>query len=95
MSDFKKIWIENGIEEIGIEVEFDYSPSEPMTRHYPGCDACLEICGATLDNHEICLLPDAQIELETQLLEDRYEDEINDYADYSDWVYIYNFHAKH
>ena len=36
--------------DLPIRVHFDFNPYEPMTRHYPGCDASveitdLEICG--------------------------------------------------
>jgi hypothetical protein len=36
-----------------LEIDYDYQPEEPMVRYYPdgsgypGCAACLEICGIT------------------------------------------------
>lgn len=41
-------YIENVDEEIEIEIEFDYQPYEPMTRHYPGCNEDIEFCGFTV-----------------------------------------------
>jgi len=31
-------FIDNGFEEVDIEVHYDYQPAERATRYYPGCD---------------------------------------------------------
>jgi len=100
MADSVKKWIENGEQEIGVEVFFDYSPREPMTRNYPGCDEELSIYevrltnitdnnGRTIElrNDEICLLPDFQKLLEEEILDDRDEDINAAWSDYADYAY--------
>lgn len=68
---FDKLHIENGQDEIHIEVEFDYEPDEAMTRDYPGATADASIYEVTnLDNgSEICLLPKEQERIEEILVE--------------------------
>ena len=57
---------------IEVLVFFDFQPYEPMTRHYPGCDASLEICEVVRDDNleEVCLLPEIKKQWEEQLLDD-------------------------
>jgi hypothetical protein len=55
--------------EITIEVEYDYSPEEPMVRYYrdgsgyPGCPAMVELCEARrTDTGEVVELTEAEAE---------------------------------
>ena len=47
--------LETTINDIEVVVDFDFIPAERMTRHYPGCDAHVEIneityiCGMDLE----------------------------------------------
>ena len=77
--------IENGEEEIAIDVEFDYEPFEPMERHYPGSAEAAHITEVTLagTDIEICLLPNTTEEVETALL-----DWIHDEQDYAEYGYM-------
>jgi hypothetical protein len=89
MSDFFETTIENGIHEIDIEIEFDYQPYEPMTRHYPGCNEDLDFCGFTMlavdgemvDSSEIEIIDDDLLDqLRVAILEHRAEE--NEMAQY-------------
>lgn len=57
---------------IEVLVFFDFEPYEPMTRHYPGCDASLDITEVIRDDNyeEICLLPEQKEAWEEELLDD-------------------------
>jgi hypothetical protein len=57
---------------IEVLVFFDFTPYEPMTRHYPGCDAQLDITEVIRDDNyeEICLLPEVKAAWEEQLMDD-------------------------
>ena len=64
--------IENGDDELEIEVDFDFEPAERMTRDYPGCDAQVIINEVTGAGKEICLTKDE---------EERMIEEIMDYIE--------------
>ena len=83
MSDFFETTIENGQDEIDIEIEFDYQPAEAMTRHYPGCDEDLDFCGFTMieTGAEIEIIDDDLLDqLRVAILE--YRAEQNEMAQY-------------
>lgn len=69
------VYLENGDEELEINVDYDYQPEEPeessVARHhyYPGCDADVTVNEVTYNGCELCLLADAESELEESLLE--------------------------
>ncbi len=68
--------IEQGEDEIEVEISFDFQPDEPMTRHYPGCSASLDIYEVKLveTGAEICFLKDFESSMEEELLCEHYED---------------------
>ena len=35
------------IDDVEVEISFDYQPSEVATRYYPGCDESVELCSVT------------------------------------------------
>lgn len=72
---FDKLHIENGQDEIHIEVEFDYEPEEAKSWDYPGATASAYICEVTrVDNGaEICLLPKEKDRIEEILLDNESE----------------------
>lgn len=65
-------WIENGDEEIAIDVDYDYHPAEPRTFNYPGCEAEVfvddEACLADDPKVLICLLMNTKEEIEEEIL---------------------------
>ena len=66
-------------EEIEVEVEFDYEPSEAMTRHYPGCDESVSIYEIKrVDNGAELFLIDNDLEVE---LSEKILDELHQEAD--------------
>ena len=70
MSHFFETTIENAGEEIDIQIEFDYQPYEPMTRHYPGCSEVVDFCGFTNNGAEIEIIDDDLLDqLRIQILE--------------------------
>lgn len=82
-------YIENYEEEIEIEVSFDFQPYEPMTRHYPGCDASCDIYEVVrADNGtELCLLPKEQERFEEELC-DRAEENRREAISYRKYGYM-------
>ena len=72
-------WIETypDGDEIEIEIGYDYSPAEPMTRNYPGCDAEVEFCEAIIVETaaEVCLMKDLKEEVRIEILEKIIESE--------------------
>jgi len=74
-----KLDLDNGHEELEIDVEFDYQPYEDSTLEYPGCSESVEIEGAYLsDGTEICLLEGVSDRL-AEILLDEIHDLNNDY----------------
>jgi hypothetical protein len=69
--------IENGEEEYDVEVYFDYTPSEDMTRHHPGCDESVDICEVRIADTEIeiCLLKDEEELMAERILEHKAEED--------------------
>ncbi len=71
--------LDNGHEEIEIDVEYDYNPYENSTLEYPGCSESVEICEVRLvDGSEICLLDGVSGRLEEIIL-DNIHDDLNYY----------------
>lgn len=70
--------LENGPEDelITVQVYFDFQPYEPMTRHYPGCSASVDICEVVRDDNgaELCLLKEVRELWEEQILDDHNEE---------------------
>lgn len=70
---------DNGYEELEIEVDFDYEPYEPMTRHYPGAPEAVIINAIYVVTDEglseICLIPNRVVEeqLENDILNEIHE----------------------
>jgi hypothetical protein len=62
--------IEQGEDEIEIEVFFDFQPYEAVTHDYPGCDASCDIYEVVIVNTdaEICLLKDIESTIEEEIL---------------------------
>ena len=67
-------YIEQGEDEIEVEIAFDFQPEEQRTWDYPGCDASLDIYEVTVveTGSEICLLPKVQELMEEEILDDYY-----------------------
>ena len=64
----EKFHIENCMDEIEIEVEFDYDPAEPDVGIMSDNASIYEV--RRVDNDaELCLLPDTKAELEEELCE--------------------------
>ena len=62
--------------EFELDVDYDYQPHEPQSRHYPGCDAQIDICEVRMsDGTEICLMPQEADLFEMQALENEWADE--------------------
>lgn len=61
--------IDNGYDEVEIEIDYDYEPFEPKTRHYPGCSENIIIIEIrmTENNSEIFII-DKKV---TDLLEEQ------------------------
>ena len=70
MGDFKTT-IENGMDELEIDVDADYEPYEESTRHYPGCSEsiCINEVTQVDSGAEICLLPKAEDTLEETIID--------------------------
>jgi hypothetical protein len=70
MGDFKT-YLENGMDEIEIDVDADYEPFEESTRHYPGCVESVDICEVRMveSGSEICLLPKTKDEMKEIILD--------------------------
>lgn len=70
---------DNGYEELEVEIDFDYEPYEPMTRHYPGSPEGVIINAIYVVTDEglseICLIPNRIVEeqLENAILEEIHE----------------------
>ena len=62
--------IDQGEGEIEVEIFFDFQPYEPMTRHYPGCDASCDIYEVmvTETGAEVCLLKEVEGYMEEEIL---------------------------
>ena len=76
------IYLENGDEEIEIDVDFDYEPHEAMTRHYPGNSESVAInyvC-ITETKAELCLIGTAEDEIAEKVLDLIHEEQ--EYAAY-------------
>jgi len=81
---------ENGEEDLEINVEFDYEPFEPMTRHYPGNIEGVEVYHLiTIANTDIklCLLPEGEDILADAILE-RVKEEKAESEMYSKYGYM-------
>ena len=74
--------LDNGYDEVEVEINFDYQPYEAMTRHYPGCSECVMIEEVKVieTNAELCLLKGVEEQLSEQVLEWVHEEQ--DYAKY-------------
>lgn len=55
-------------DEVNASVTFTWSPAEPATRDYPGCDAELDIESVLVDNDESKNITDALSEYELKRL---------------------------
>jgi|GEM_PF-1607117 len=55
--------------ELEVEIAFDATPAEPMTRDYPGCPADIEITGTTIlqNGSALELTPNQLIQVETDV----------------------------
>lgn len=71
------IYFQNGFDDVTLDVEFDYQPYEAMTRDYPGCPEAVDIYSVILEDtgSEVCLLPDAEVEVEEKILDNIHEGE--------------------
>ena len=77
--------IDNGYDEVEVEVDFDYQPYEAMTRHYPGCSESIDINEVRVvdTQAEICLLKPHDDLLAEQVMEWVHEEQ-----EYSKYGYM-------
>lgn len=85
----RKITIEIAGVEVEGEVDYDYQPHEPMTRHYPGCPA-----SCSVNDIKVPALEYGTVEwwklaehIEDVMLENMLEDEADYAADAADYHY--------
>lgn len=67
--------IEQGEDELEVDIFFDFQPEERTTYDYPGCDAAVDICEVILveSGAEICFLKDIESSMEEEILVDHYD----------------------
>ena len=78
--------LDNGYDEVEVEIDFDYQPYEPQEwgyhGGYPGCPEGAEICEVKVvdTQAELCILPQFEMEFVEQILEHVHEEQA--YAKY-------------
>ena len=84
-----KTYLDNGYDEVEVEVEFDYQPYEPSSwgfnGGYPGCDEAVDICEVKVveTQAELCLLKNAEYQMREEVM-----DFVHDEQEYSQYGYM-------